>query len=205
LKTLKDLKPDIANYYFAEPEEDEKLELAIQKYVNEKDTGTVINEILTNFPLDKNLGMDALYEAMSFSENPKRWDNFFIDEYERTFSAANKYKNGEDILHALHVIWGYEEYNSKQKHKVIDICTSYLNNEDFHIRRFAIKYTGNWLITIKKDQKFFSTIEVIKPKLNDTHRKVRNQARETLIELNALPKGYKQNFLDRILSMIRWK
>jgi len=204
LKTLKELNSEIENSWSAEPEEDEKLELAIQKYVNKKDKNAVINEILINFPLDKDLGMDVLYEALSFSENPSKWDDFFIDEYKRTFSAADKYGNGKDILYALHVIWGYEEYNSKQKHKVIDICTSYLNNEDFQIRKFAIEYTGDWLTTVEKNQKFFSTIEVIKPKLYDNHRKVRNQARETLTELKALPKGYKQNFLDRIFSIIRW-
>ena len=196
MNSLKEKKEEILNFWEIEEESArEELINKIRLYSELKSEEELIPEIRENFEQINFYGISVIYEALS--KNPKKWSNFFKEEYSRAFESAKNSDNAFEILECLQEISFVEEDKMESRDEIITILESYLSHEKDSIRYKSIWYLGDWISDDNKD-KYQHVIHKVKSNLEDRNWKVRYAAKLILEDMNMLPKNFTLSFLDKL-------
>lgn len=196
MNSLIEKKDDIVNFWSIEEEADrEKLILEIRKYSEIKREEELASEIRENFEQINFSGISVMYEALS--KNPKKWSNFYKEEYIRAFESAKKSDNAFEILACLDEISFVEDSQLESRDDIIELLESHLSHEKDPIRHRAIWLLGDWISDDNKS-KYNHVIQKIITKLQDNNWKVRYATKLILEDMDSLPKDFKLNFLDKL-------
>lgn len=167
----------------------------IKDYSNTKSDQELTAEIRATFEQRSWSGIGVLYEALS--TQPKRWSNFFREEYERAFTAAETATDARDTLDSLQEISMVKADELTTADQVIRLLESYLPHQRVAIRYKAVTYLGDWLSS-DKARKYTEVVQAIKTCLRDESWRVRYVAKLTLQDANQLPTDFKLSLLDRL-------
>ena len=196
MKSLKEKKDEIVNFWDIEKESSkEKLIEEIREYSETKSENELVQEIRANFKQINFSGIGVIYEALS--KNPKKWSNFYKEEYVRAFESAKKADNAFEILESLQEICFAEESNLETRDEIIEFLETQLSHQKDAIRYKAIWYLGDWILEDNKS-KYNHVIKKIINNLQDKNWKIRYAAKLILEDINMIPKDYKLSFIDRI-------
>lgn len=196
MNNLKEKKEEIVNFFEIEKEsESEKLIEEIRKYSEVKSEYELVPEIRENFKQLQFSGIGVIYEALS--KNPKKWSNFFKEEYVRAFESAKESENAFEILESLEEICFAEETKLESRDEIIEVLESYLSHNKDSIRYKAIWYLGDWISDDNKS-KYNHVIRKITNNLKDNNWKVRYITKSTLGDMESLPKDFKLSFMDKL-------
>ena len=196
MNSLKDRKNQIVNFWDIEEEtEREKLIEEIRNYSEIKSEIELISEIRENFEQINFSGIGVIYEALS--KNPKKWSNFFKEEYERAFESAKKSNNAFEILESLQEISFVEKEKLETLDQIITLLENNLSHSSEAIRYKSIWYLSDWISNENK-HKYSHIILKITSKLQDENWKIRYTTKLILEDMNKLPKDYKVNFWDKV-------
>lgn len=196
MNSIKEKKDQIVNFWDIEEESDrEKLIEEIRNYSEMKSEAELVPEIRENFKQINFSGIGVIYEALS--KNPKKWSNFFKEEYERAFELAKKSDNAFEILESLQEISFVKEGKLKTIDEVINLLENNLSHQNEAIRYKSIWYLGDWISDENKD-KYSHVIRKIITKLQDKNWKIRYATKLVLDDMNKLPKDYKISFWDKM-------
>ncbi|WP_299715138.1 hypothetical protein [uncultured Tenacibaculum sp.] len=196
MNSLKDRKNQIVNFWDIEEEtEREKLIEEIRNYSEIKSEIELVSEIRENFEQINFSGISVIYEALS--KNPKKWSNFFKEEYERAFESAKKSNNAFEILESLQEISFVEKEKLETLDEIITLLENNLSHSSEVIRYKSIWYLSDWISNENK-HKYSHIILKITSKLQDENWKIRYATKLILEDMNKLPKDYKVSFWDKV-------
>ncbi len=199
MNSLLEIKSEIVNFWNIESSEQDKLIAKIQKYSDLKDENSFKNEVRNNFKQVTFSGISVVYEAMC--KNPKKWNLFIKEEYERAFSTAETSENPLSILDCLEEFSIVDEDKVNNQEEIITILVSYLSNSKDILKYKSIWYLGDW-INKKNAYKYSSVILKIQKKLTSKNWRIRFIAKKTLDDIGKLPNEYSVSFMDKIRAKI---
>jgi len=196
MNSLKERKDDIINFWDIEEESaQEELINEIRQYAESKKEEELAPEIRANFDQMNLSGIGVIYEALS--KNPKKWSNFFKEEYLRAFESAEQSDNAFEILESLEEIGFVDENKLESRDEIITFLEGYLSHKNDAIRYKAIWYLGDWISDDNKT-KYTYIIQKIINKLNDSNWKIRYVTKLILEGMNKLPKDFTLSFSDKM-------
>ncbi|MCC6727291.1 MAG: HEAT repeat domain-containing protein [Saprospiraceae bacterium] len=199
MKHLLEVKERIDDFWSIESDDErDELVAQIRAYALTKDETELAKEIRDNFEQIEMKGISVIYEALS--KHPEKWGNFFLEEYERAFRAAEKADNPAPILECLDEIGFAEIDQFPQVEEVIKFLTPYLNHQHFAIRFQALSHIADW-IGEGDATKHLHLLNKMRTMLtDDPNWRVRYIARLTLSSINKLPADYKIRLWDKLLD-----
>jgi hypothetical protein len=195
MKNLSDFRHKAENFWGLEESERNTLVLQIQEYSNSKNESEFIREVRSTFQQIKYSGISVVYEALT--ENPKKWRQFFIEEYERAFKTAENSEKAFSILECLEQISFVEESKVDFQDEMVEILFRYLSHQNDVLRFKAVWLIGDWL-TDENIRKYPDVIPSLEEKLDDNHWKIRYITKEVLEELGRLPSDFSLSFTDKL-------
>ena len=196
MKSLAERENDIKDFWGLKNESDrDNLIEEIRAYAESKPVEELASEIRANFEQQSLSGIGAIYDALS--KNPEKWSEFFFEEYQRAFEAAEQSKNPFEILDSLGEISFADETKLPSRDKIIRLLEARLEHPMPTIRFKSIFLLGDWIGDDNKS--FFSPlVQKIIACLNDENWRVRFVALQVLEDLKSLPKDFKLGIMDRL-------
>jgi hypothetical protein len=196
MNNIREKKDQIVNFWSIDEESDrEKLIEEIRNYSEIKTEAVLVQEIRDNFKQTSSSGISVIYEALS--KNPKKWSNFFKEEYETAFESAKKSEKAFEILESLQGISFVKEGELETLDEIISLLGNNLSHQNKVIRYNSVWYLGDWISDKNKD-KYSHIIDKIIDRLQDENWKIRYITKLILDDLNKLPKDYTINLWDKI-------
>lgn len=194
--TIQDLKEQIINFYDIETEE-KKMDLinSIIDISNKSDRVEFVKEIRETFPQRQLSGIGVIYEALG--HHPEEWGEFFYEEIQRAFEAAENSNEAYKILDSLEALCMMDRSRMKQKSQIVSFLSQYLNHPIEVLRYKSIWYLVDW-IEKDSDEANSYIIEKVKTLLRSDTWRIQLVAKEFLERLGYMPSDYKMSLSDRL-------
>jgi hypothetical protein len=196
MENLSEIKEDIVNFWsFEDDSRRDAILEKIRQYTESKDESELVPEIRNTFEQTNFSGISVIYDALS--KNPRKWGQFFMEEYERAFAAAESSDKPFDILNCLEEIGLAETGQCENVADIVRLLSGYLRSPNDALRHKSVWFLGDWVT--RENSRYYSRIVAeITDRLQDSNWKVRYIAKLVLEDMHQLPNGYAMSFLDTI-------
>lgn len=196
MKYLTHLTAELQNY-FAHNDDERRNDFMHQliEITDGADKEKLIEEIRNDFPQKNYSGLSVIYEGIS--ENPEKWGDFYVAEFQRAYKNAVTSKNAFEILQTLNELCFIEDKNTPFGHEIIQLMRPYLQHKNPEIRHQTISRLGDWLED-GNEEIFKDLVCELKNKLSDKNWKVRHVTELVLKDLKTLPPRHSRGFLDKM-------
>lgn len=196
MNSLLTIKEDLINFWGLEEEAEREAILdKVKKYANSTSKESLFKEIRTNFEQKEFSGLGVIYEALT--ENETKWGDFFKEEYQRAFKAAETAPNAAEILDTLEEISFVGDTDGSLSKELISLLTDYLDHPKDVLRYKSIYLMGDWILK-ENAWKYPNVTGKMTERLKDSNWRIRHIAQSELEALGSLPKGYSPSFMDKM-------
>jgi len=210
--SLKEINEFVKDNHLLEDHEEEEITKHIQIILSKKSKEDFIHELRQVYTYQFNHFVEIIYDFIILSEEDgsKKWDKFFVEEFERAFRMTEKNYLTGNLYNLSGICYCLGDHIQSRK-EIVKICSKYLRSKNDKISMFAIEYIEESLELLENRSSFYPVMQDLRTMLKDKNRKIRLRVYETLLELSYLPSDFKLSLVDRFFwwrierKNLKWK